>query len=286
MPIPIISQNPTPFWDFDVVFPVLKDTDVAPLAFNSGAFNREHWSTGLTATGTAGWSQLPGAHAAAGGATSAIQGGEQTFVRANASAGSPSYVRFPIGAFRAWPDTGTVSAPLAAGAEMESLTRGWWLTWLMRCSTVNPGPKNGVIIYPVNTRNAAIWPTQIVGAANTGGFGIVGDGAGQWQYASYDRTGVALLREAVALPAHTLTDWNSCEVFITNARPGIPATVEVYFNGTLIVNRGWASGLLEDYAANEWSYVPSFAGGDSMITEFKAIRCRKGGFTRLGAPLP
>lgn len=280
MAIPIVSQNPTPYWVFDMEFPVPIDTDVAPLNFGSGAFGRMHWSTGFTAQTTGIWSQVPGTVQASGAAGANINGGQQMFM-AMGGANPGDFFRAPFGPWQFWPDTGS-GDPLAAGSSQSPLMKVWWLKFLMRSPHANPNSFTGVLAMPTNNRNNVGWPLNGVGATNRGGFGFVGDGAGQWQYASFDRSGVGSTFETVALPTHLTTDWNLFELQCVNARPGFPATVTAHFNGALVLTRGWASGLLEDYAANEYRFVPVFAGGDQKDGWWKSVVIRKGEFTRDG----
>lgn len=287
MPIPVITQNPEPFWSFEFVFPTLLDADNLSINLGAGGFNRYHMSKGMGRRSGSQMDDFPGGVQAAGGGVCNVGGDQQVFCRSRADGGAGDQITIPMSVCRCYLDTGNAAA-LAAGATMVPRERYWWLQVLVRLEGGTPIQNTGLIIRPTNNRNNFPWPGNAVGATNTGGFGFVGNGAGQWQYASYNRAGINLLYEAIPCPAHVITDWNLFEIAIVNARPGIPATIEAYFNGVLVANRGWASGLLEDYAgggSNEWSYVPVLRSSFPDVMDWKQLIVRKGPFTRLGAPL-
>jgi len=158
--------------------------------------------------------------------------------------------------------TGT---PTAVGASYPSASRVWWLKTLIRMRLdggANPANGAGLLVMPKNAPLHS-WPTNIVGGNNHGGFGVVQDGAGNWIYRSFDRTGVALVRESIVLPAHNIDDYNQAEWVMVARRPGFPAYVEFWFNSTLICTRNWGGVLLEPiggvplFDISEWHWVPS-----------------------------
>ena len=280
MPIPVITQNPGVVWDEVYTLPLPDDSAVFPLSMASNQNGRFHSRGQVRVNSQTAGQYWAGSFRSIAGGVTTLEGGQQ-FYLSILGAGGAQWGQFPASIMSAWPDTGS-GADIADGAEMGDFFKVWWMRWLMRSPTAAPGNHNGVCVYPINNKNDLGWPTEAVGVRNHGGFGFFGDGAGQWAYQSYDRTGISLLRETVALPAHTLTEWNMCELVLINARPGIPATLEIYFNGVFVGNRNWTGALLEDYAANEWHWLPVLGGGLSAETQFKQIVCRKGAFTRSG----
>lgn len=181
---------------------------------------------------------------------------------------------------------GPLGLALPAGSSLPSKDRVYWLEILMATSTATPDPATRILMVPLIDATAQPQtPDQLVGPLNAGGFGITGDAAG-WRYASFNRAGVELLREAVALPPHVTQTWNLFELVRYNQRPGINATVEVYWNGTQVVARDFIGGLIEPLAAGEWAYRPiiqvASPGGENLSVR---IRCRWGRFTRAGVEI-
>lgn len=284
MPLPASSSNPAIIWDEKITWPYPRSEDVTPLgpAFPMG---RYAWNVGQVIRDDC-WTYTYNA------INNIAAGGQGLYC---ATGGVPYYQVESVAVGRAlhglemmqvMPDIGTGFA-LAAGAEHCSSRRVWWLKWLMQSPDVAPDERNGLLLIPVSNRNNTRWPDDPVGPNNSGGFGFNGNGAGQWQYVSYNRAGVLLQREAVALAAHNLAEWNQFEIVIISERHGIPATAEFYFNGAFLFTRNWGGVLLEPLQANEWRYVPVICGGDRGVgagghTNFTSVECHRGRFTRAG----
>lgn len=287
MPFPISTQNPGIVWDHVLTFPYPRYEDTHP---QSPGFPlaRYGWSVGqVIRENSYMYSYMSRVNnMAAANYSLRCDTGGPTYFQLTAVAVGRGIVG--MDAMRLQLDIGT-GFVLANGAEHSSDRRAYWLKWLMQSPDAAPDVRNGLIFQPANNGNNTQWVDTPVGANNSGGFGFTGDGAGQWQYASYDRTGVALLREAIALPAHNLAEWNQFELVILAERTGIPATVEIWFNQTLIGTRNWTGADLEPYAAQEWYYNPTMAGGSLAVgggtTNFTDVVCRRGRYTRTGVEI-
>lgn len=158
--------------------------------------------------------------------------------------------------------------PLPPGCSLVSPLRVWWLRVLLRWHQVagDPTAGSGIVVMPQNGVVTG-WPGNAVGATNRGGFGIVGDGAGQWVHRSYNRTGIYSLRYENALPAHTLATWNQVDFVIFSQRPGgVAAQFELWWNGSLITTRDWTGADLEPAAIREWMWVPHARVDDQGAT--------------------
>lgn len=80
-----------------------------------------------------------------------------------------------------------------------------------------------------------------------GAFGVVGDGAGGWEYIQSD-TGAfpGNVTDTVAIGVAVVpdaTDWNTFDFEIINSAPGRNATFTLTVNGTVIVSRNWVAPL-------------------------------------------
>lgn len=290
MPDVTVTQNPAIVYDQVLTFPFNQNDDVLPLVnpgYPQGRLLASDGAAFRNNTFTQQYSQQTNNAAAAGFSYTPDAAGGPPYFQIG-SAGLGRYIA-GLDAMNAQVDTG-VGRALTAGCQRASVHRYWWLTWWMSSDMVGgPDYRNGLLLQPGNNANNYRWPDDPVGPNNAGGFGFNGDGAGNWQYVSYDRSGILLQREAIALPAHTVADWNQFEIAIQNAQPGAPASVELLFNGVLIATRNWTGVLLEDYAALEWRFLPTMAGGNAAAAvgdcRFANIVCRKGRYTRLGLEL-
>jgi len=78
-------------------------------------------------------------------------------------------------------------------------------------------------------------------------FGVLGDGAGGWEY--IQSTTAAFpgnITDSVLIPAATVpdaTDWNTFVFEIINSAPGRTATMSLTVNGILVVSRNWVAPL-------------------------------------------
>jgi len=254
-------------WDLEIYFPQPRTND--DLAVGMALNDTRYVASATQMYDTTSERRMLGSNIVVGTGAGLYVGGV-----GGAAGGVPQY-RFQAGApgdlcgfgfqgIRAIVPTVPGVVPLPAGASWPSINRVWWLRLLVSYDDLgggNAGDGTGVLVMPEDLAQVG-WTTELVGAQNRGGFGLTGDGAGQWRYASYDRTGVGLLRENVALPVHTMLDYNLAEWVIVGARPGFNSYVEFWFNNTLILTRNWLGALLEPIGGvgaanpNEWCWVP------------------------------
>ncbi len=290
MPVPVVVSNTGIIWDQVITYPEPAHSDTLPQNINTGAA-RALLSVGIGAVGNADWLPVPPLSWAAGGSGSTQMEGSIGGV----PMGFPFLRSVSAGAgdrrgclFTGLRCIGSVNpaATIGPGASYPSGWRVWWLRCLVLWRTVagGPGQDGGVIVMPHN-QNIQGWPTELVGAQNRGGFGLVGDGAGQWIHRSYDRSGVALARYTDVLPAHNINQWNLFEVVITGQQGSgaalIPATMEFWFNGALITTRNWTGTDLELLAGSEYMQVPAMQCDDqgAICTAFEV---RRGRYTKSG----
>ena len=256
-------------WDQEITFPRPSFDETLPLVFASGDGKYLQSSQHVDAVN---------ATNAIVGATSSTAGGGCRYGAAygvGAADSSPVYqlfgnapgdsMRICLDGLAAVLPVTTLGAATASGASYPSASRVWWLKMLVRFymdGGANPANGTGVLVVPSNAM-VPNWPTQLVGANNRGGFGLVQDGANNWTYRSFDRTGVGLARETIALPVHDVDDYNLAEWVIVAKRPGFQAYTEFWFNNTLICTRNWTGALLEPIGgipaadSHEWKWVPS-----------------------------
>lgn len=284
MPLATIVTAPGMTWDYVGYYPYPRTDDTIPMGW-AGAQGRYMIGTGnVVRENEYRWSNMATINQSLGAGNWQVRcptGGIPYCSFYGAAAG---FQRWGLDAFSAFLDNGTGFA-LAAGAEFANVQKVHWTRFLIQSPTAAPEPRNGLLITPTNNGVAA-WPDNAPGVNNRGGFGITGDGAGQWQYASYNRAGAFGVREVVALPVHVLTDWNMVDIVMIGERVGQAAEVQFWFNGALILTRNWLGALLEPQAANEWRWVPIIEGGSVAAAAFEcnigAICVRKGMYDSQG----
>ena len=283
-------------WDQEITFPQPNSDDTLPLGvvvndckyLASGThqddrvqFNGLVGSTSATAGG------LGRYEAAEGGG---VAGGIPIYRLAGGAPGD-SYRMGLEGAAAILP-VSPIPIGLAPGASLPSASRVWYLKALIRQRLdggANPANEAGLLVVPSNAAGQN-WPTGIVGANNRGGFGFVQDGANNWTYRSFDRTGVGLVRESIALPAHDINLYNQVEWVMVARRPGFQGYVECWFNNTLICTRNWTGALLEPIGGlpvadtMEWRWVPSAQVANQNAFLFFGVM-RRGRFLRDGTEI-
>lgn len=281
MPIPVITQNAGIVWDFVGSFPFPRTEDIFPASIGTPV-NRTSLSVGTIKTNSQYLNRKNGhinSSAAAGFALRSDTGGPAYLQLESGGAGSQI---LGLDAFACECDTGS-GFGLADGAQHQSQRRVWWLEWLMQSPTANLPERSGLLCIPAWSD---VVPRWIDNPATAGGWGFVGDGAGQWTYRSYNRSGPSVIRESIALPPHTMTLWNKFELVVIGERFGIPATLEIWFNGSLVATRNWTGALLENYQIQEWRYVPMMGGGTTgaggAACNFTSMVNRQGRYTRAG----
>ncbi len=142
------------------------------------------------------------------------------------------------------------------------------------------------------------WPTA-PSVTFGGGFGIVGDGAGDWLWESYDGTVPPnAVSESVALSGFysDAEEWNQFEIEIVSAAGGRAAVCELYINGALALTRNFVddpapTGLVQfglAAAIENYKFVPIIQVGPLVAAPtvfFGDWQFTSGRFTRAGLEL-
>lgn len=179
-------------------------------------------------------------------------------------------------------------AGLNDGALWPSLARVYWLTawirWRGTAGTLVPDNRTGVTVMPVEIGDNTYWQSRLP-PNNRGGVSICGDGAGQWQHCSWDRSGSLVLRYAQALPAHDITLWSAADFVFVSSQAAQAATFQFWFNGELITTRDWLGTDLERPVGYEYNWQPNSRnmGGDGDLYEM--FHMRQGRFLPTGVEL-
>lgn len=125
-------------------------------------------------------------------------------------------------------------------------TRCYGLTFLMAVRTLrNYSAKTGVVMQLA----AGAVPGWI--DAGNAGFGIVGDGAGGWQFVSKKAAGAGVYDEQVPIVwPLARTEWARVDYVLLGATSTGAAAFQLWVDNLLILERSWAAGtLLPDYTA-------------------------------------
>lgn len=292
MPFPVAVAASPSDWDLDIVWPdpAYDDNLFRAISFGADPFMNP---AGNSWDSPAGVNNIPGTNQALGGSGGALITTD-TVGTGNGIAWFDAPVaghEREIGLEGMHIIGSTLNPTIAAGVQWPSPYKASWFSALVSYTAVaGPFPAanyGGLLMVPQNAIGQG-WPTQPVGPNNRGGFGITSDGAGQWQYVSYNRAGVALQREAIALPAHVLTDWNLVEWFFRFDRAGFPATMDFYFNGGLIASRNWTGALLENKIGPvnfEYRFVAHSRIDDQGVQMLGPCQLRRGRFNRDGSEI-
>lgn len=298
-PIATIGSKPLQDWDQEIFYPVPRSNDNLGVgmvvndtrylskgitSYASNEDNRLISSLSVIGTGTAVYTANP-----SGGL---VSGYPQLRIRAAAAA--PDNVIVGLEGMSAYLATLTPDPnPLALGARFSSMNRSYWFKANLRYVDDGlgfAGNDQGILIMPGDAPQHG-WPTQPVGGTNRGGFGIVGDGAGQWVYRSFDRTGAPLIRETIVLPVHIMNEIHTVEWLFVGTRPGAPAYIEFWFNNVLIATRNWTGVLLEPIGGaaagfvDEWRWTPHLMNTGLARIYVSQCVARYGRFLRDGTEI-
>lgn len=133
-----------------------------------------------------------------------------------------------------------VPTPALAAPEQFRVMR--WTWWMAVTGTGQP---------TADDFTGCVWSPHsgVLNGQPTGGnvgWGVVMDGAGNWQYRNYSPGGFpGNIAETVAFPPGVITsalDWNVFDVQMIGGSPTRNASWDLVVNGTLIVSRNWVSG--------------------------------------------
>ena len=188
-----------------------------------------------------------------------------------------------------------------SGLDPNYVTASWrrvnWFSWSMALDAgATPNLQSGVYFdKQANVPAVNRWPLAPAPAAG-GGFGIFGDAAGGWQWATFS-IGAAIpplaIRETVSLAANVADpeDWNTFEIITISASGSRAASLELWINGQLVLTRAYgAAPLLEGLGtfagADFFRYTPIVQVGPATgIVHFGDWTHRMGRFTRGGREL-
>ena len=129
---------------------------------------------------------------------------------------------------------------------MPSWQRVNWLTMNLSMDAGTLDRNSGIIL----TRNdsvqgVALWPIAPA-LLNNGGFGIVGNGAGNWAWESYDNTSPppATVLESVDLASFISdpADWHTFDFVIISGAGSREAVFQLLIDGVLRIERNWVTG--------------------------------------------
>jgi hypothetical protein len=198
--------------------------------------------------------------------------------------------------------TGITMMPLTDGTGLDpayvvpSWRRVNWFSWSMALSagaTVNQ--QTGFLFTAeAGPQTVNKWP-YAPSVAFHGGFGIIGDGAGGWNWQTWSLNGGVPpnpIIETVALGPFITDpeDWNMFELVLVSASGGRNASLELWINDALALTRDWVNapalpGLVPGLGIDFFRYTPiaqAFTGGTLWLGDWIY---RMGRFTRSGREL-
>lgn len=252
MPQTVISL-PAPLAQLNLTWPVL-DRTVAPTGGLNLNGNNQY---GPAAAPTAVFDAPTGGGVDAMGRShnNEIIVGTLTADRAVALGAFPFYGPFTV---QAWP----------AGFRLPTWARVWRLEWVMAAQGGNPTEASG-IQFIVSAATVGGWVTA---AANTGAFGIVGDGAGGWNFFTKKGAGT-YVTTALAMP-NVITELVKFQVQVIMASGAGAAALTVLVNDQVVAlpaaQSSWAGvtalpEMADGSVVNSNKLVPAFAGNDGAV---------------------
>lgn len=158
----------------------------------------------------------------------------------------------------------TAPAGATAGMQMPEHIRCFaWSFLFAQVAAANYTTLTGIAFEPATSASPG-W----IDAGNRG-FGILGNGAGGWQYNEKNAGGVGVYQTttAIAWPV-AVTELARVDVVIFSATATGAASLEVWINGTRFITSTWGVGNAPTYAqgpANAASFVPHIRCGDALV---------------------
>ncbi len=174
---------------------------------------------------------------------------------------------------------------LPAGYANPSWRRVQRFQWGMSMGVGDAITDEGGMLYAANPGGLAgntQWPSGASTIFN-GGFGVIGDGLGDWQWASF-AVGPPpnVTTEAVDLSGFygSAEDWNTFEIVTVSASGDRASSLDLYINGALALTRNWVDApvlfaLGPSLAVENYHYIPTFQsglGGDMFLGDWH-YRC-------------
>lgn len=162
---------------------------------------------------------------------------------------------------------------LPPGYVNPSMLRVNWLTFQMAMDVGTLDRLSGFLLSSQGgTQTAAQWPTNPPALVFGSGFGITGDGAGNWNWESFEGAPPSTVLESVSLApfipdASKLTTFDYVMIGATGERP---ASFQLRINQELAIERNWETGVVLPFmpaAATRWSPIMQVAtpSGDRML---------------------
>jgi hypothetical protein len=149
--------------------------------------------------------------------------------------------------------SGITLMPITTAADLDGsyINPSWrrvaWFSWSMATSAgATHNTQTGMMFTPQASAQAANqWPYAPAPAGN-GGFGIVGDGAGDWDWQTWSMNGGVPpnpIIETVSLAPFIADpeDWNVFELVLISAAGGRNASLELWINDALVLTRDWVN---------------------------------------------
>ncbi len=248
-----IAQAPVPVWDIEYIYPVISNVLGAGVQMNPKFF---FLNTGQLSLGSNPYS--PNAGSAGGGGVTSDYLPHKSILGAHfGTTGAPflEAIYFPWWS-PMWGPAGGESPGLlhpSAGCVVAVLD------YMMATGPVT-SPGTGVMFLPFNGASSTT-AQQPQGASPIGGFGIVGDGAGNLEFVTWANTTGNVLSTTPIPPAVVpdFEDWNNYRFIIVTGDAANPATLSLEVNGTLLVDRlAFGSATLErpdQGIANGYTFV-------------------------------
>lgn len=133
--------------------------------------------------------------------------------------------------------------------------------------------------------------TTVWTATNFAAFGVVGDGAGAWEYVQSDAGAFpGNITDSLVIPVTTIpdaTEWNTFDFELINSAPGRAATFTLFVNGISVISRNWITAptlpLLSEIANGNkflWGVRSATVGADGLF--IGPLLVDMGRFTRAG----
>lgn len=150
---------------------------------------------------------------------------------------------------------------MAPGYVNPSFLRVNWLSFNIAMDVGTLDRNSGFLLTSVGgTQTQALWPIAPATLFGTG-FGIVGDGAGNWNFESFTGNPPATVLESVSLApfisdASELHSFDYVMIGCTGERP---ANFQLYVDQELVLERNWETGVVLPFlpaAATRWT--PNF----------------------------
>lgn len=184
--------------------------------------------------------------------------------------GFPIYPALTVGA---WP----------AAFKLPTWYRVWRMEWIMAVQAGVPTEQTG-LQFIVSAATVGGW---VVAAANTGAFGIVGDGLGGWNFFTKKGAGT-YLTTAITMP-NVITEFIKFQIQVISASGGGAAGLTLLVNDQVVAlpaaRSSWAGAtalpvMADGSVALSNKFVPAFQANDGagVVLQFGMINCIAGHF--------